>query len=61
MGLGSFPSVSYVKAREKAEGMSNGTVEIITQAEIKQTKLQEQKELFAIFICTITKIEINSH
>lgn len=47
MGLGSFPSVSYVKAREKAEGMSNGTVEIITQAEIKQTKLQEQKELFA--------------
>ena len=36
IGLGAYPTVNYVQAREKAEGMLNGTLEIKTQAEIKK-------------------------
>jgi integrase len=50
IGLGSYPSVSYAQAREAAEGMLNGKVEIKTQAEIKQLKLQEQNALFSNLI-----------
>ncbi|WP_180027698.1 tyrosine-type recombinase/integrase [Acinetobacter sp. YH16032] len=50
IGLGAYPSVSYLQAREKAEDMLNGKVEIKTQAEVKQHKLQEQSELFSNLI-----------
>ena len=47
IGLGAYPTVNYVQAREKAEGMLNGTLEIKTQAEIKKIKLQDKDALFS--------------
>lgn len=50
LGLGSFPLVSYSKAREIAEGMLNGQIIIKTQAEVKQEKLEEEQALFSHLI-----------
>ena len=36
IGLGSYPTMSYLQARQKAEGMSYGQVKIQTQAEAKK-------------------------
>lgn len=50
VGLGSFPTVSYLQAREMAEGMLSGQIAIKTQAEVKQDKLEEQQALFSHLI-----------
>ena len=50
IGLGSYPSVSYAQAREKAEAMTLGEILIQTQVEIKKIQLEEEKALFSHLI-----------
>ena len=50
IGLGSYPSVSYSKARETAEAMTLGEIPIQTQVEIKKIQLEQEKALFSHLI-----------
>lgn len=50
VGLGSYPKIGYLQAREKAEGMSNGDIEVKTQAELNQIKVEEEQALFSHLI-----------
>ncbi len=45
--IGSYPSVSYAQAREKAEAMTLGEILIQIQVEIKKIQLEEEKALFS--------------
>lgn len=50
VGLGSYPKIGYLQAREKAEKMSNGDIEVKTQAELNQIKVEEEQALFSHLI-----------
>lgn len=50
IGLGAYPVVTYLQARQKAEDMTFGQVEIRTQTEAKKIKLNEEKALFSHLI-----------